>query len=179
MFAEEDKEVLDVVNDKDEIIGQISRKDIMLLKDRKNEYLHVIEIFLQRPNGDIYLPRRSPHKKIAPDGYDHSAAGHITSGESYDQACIREIKEELGIDIGKDDLTFITKIPPSPELFYFRMLYLLRTDKQPVLSSEHTDFSWIKPDELEKIVRDDVPTKETLYEDIPLLIEYLKEHPHE
>lgn len=174
MFDEEGREVLDVVNDQDEVIGQINRKDMMLLKDRQNEYLRVIEIFLQRPNGDVCLPRRSPHKKIAPGGYDHSAAGHILSGESYDQACIREAKEELGIDIDENDLAFIAKIPPSPTLFYFRMFYLLRTDKQPVLSPEHTEFSWLKPDDLEQVVHNDIPTKETLYEDIPIFLDYLK-----
>lgn len=173
MFDHEEQELLDVVNEKDEIVGQINRKDMMSLKERPGEYLHVIEIFLQRPNGDIYLPRRSPHKKIAPGGFDHSAAGHIMSGESYDKACIREVKEELGIDITPDELMFITKIPPSPQLFYFRMFYLLRTDKEPVLSPEHTEFMWVKPQDLEALVNNDVPTKETLYEDISLLVEYL------
>lgn len=174
MFDHEEQELLDVVNDRDEIIGQIDRKDMMSLRDRPGEYLHVVELFLQRPNGDIYLPRRSPHKKIAPGGLDHSAAGHIMSGESYDQACIREVKEELGIDIATDELTFIAKIPPSPQLFYFRMFYLLRTDKEPRLSPEHVEFTWVKLNDLAEFVNNDVPTKETLYEDVPLLVEYLK-----
>ena len=96
------------------------------------------------------------------------------SGESYDQACIREVKEELGIDIATDELTFIAKIPPSPQLFYFRMFYLLRTDKEPRLSPEHVEFTWVKLNDLAEFVNNDVPTKETLYEDVPLLVEYLK-----
>ena len=53
------------------------------------------------------------------------------------------------------------------------MFYLLRTDREPALSPEHTEFAWVKPQDIEALVTNDVPTKETLYEDIPLLVEHL------
>ena len=63
MFEYEESELLDVVNDHDEVIDLIHRGDMMSLRDTPGRYLRVIEVFLQRSNGDIYLPRRSPHKK--------------------------------------------------------------------------------------------------------------------
>lgn len=174
MFSADGDEILDVVNEDDEVIRQIPRRDILTLANESNSYLRAVELFIQRPNGDIYLPRRSKDKDIAPGGYDLSVAGHIFSGESYIQACVREIKEETGIDATPDDLKFIKRINPSPDLFYFRMLYLLRTDKIPTLSSEHAEFKWVKPSELDITIRADVPTKGTLIEDIPVLLTYLE-----
>jgi isopentenyldiphosphate isomerase len=173
MFDSDDQEVLDVVNDHDEVIGTISRGDMMKLKETSNRFLRIVEIFIQRPNGDIYLPRRSMEKKIAPGGLDLSVAGHILSGESYEQACIREIKEEADIDANLNDITFIAKLDPTPNLFYFRVIYLLHTDMSPRLSPEHTEAKWIAPDKLEETVQKDVPTKETLYEDISVLVNFL------
>lgn len=176
MFEHEEQEILDVVNDNDEIIGTTARSDIMTLKDTPGRYLRTVEIFIQRPNGDIYLPRRSTERKIAPGGLDASASGHISSGESYEQGSLRELKEETGIEAEYKDLTAIGKIGPSAVLFYFRQLYLLRTDKTPRLSPEHTEAIWVQPDKLEDFIRNDIPTKQTLDDDIPLLVNYLKDN---
>ena len=173
MFASDEEEILDVVNAEDKVIGQIARGDMMSLTKKPNQYLRAVEIFLQRPDGAIYLPRRSKEKSIAPGGYDLSAAGHINSGESYSEACVREVKEELGIDTSIDVFKFVRKINPTPDLFYFRMIYLLQSDQEPILSPEHTEYSWVQPDILEEIVRNDAPTKDTMYEDIPILVDFL------
>jgi isopentenyldiphosphate isomerase len=173
MFESDNKEDLDVVNEKDEVIGQINRGDMMSLRDTSEQYIRAIDVFIQRSNGDIFLPRRSKEKKIAPGGYDFSAAGHLPRGESYTQACIREINEETGIIVDPQDLALITKFKPTPHLFYFRELYLLRTDQEPKLSAEHTEATWVKPENLEDTVRNDIPTKETLIESIPVLVDYL------
>ena len=173
MFDYEEKELLDVVNDNDEVIDTIHRADMMSLRDTPGRYLRVIEVFLQRPNGDIYLPRRSTEKKLFPGSLDHSAAGHMMKDESYEQALVREVREELGIETSADDFVFIKKFTPSNELFYFRNFYLLRTDKEPILSSEHTEAVWLPLHELQAFITQDVPAKHTLYEDIAELTAFL------
>lgn len=174
MHQDENLETLDVVDENDKVIGSIARGNMMDLKTTTGRYLRVVEVFIQRPNGDIYLPRRSKNKKIAPGGLDISAAGHIMSGEPYSKACSREIKEETGIETSHEQLEFITKIPPSSHLFYFREVYLLRTDLVPRLSPEHREAIWVAPTKLMDFVKNDAPTKETLIEDIPYLIDYLQ-----
>lgn len=173
MFEAEDREIMDVVNENDDVIGTIARGDMMSLRETPGRYIRAVDIFLQRQNGDVYLPRRSAEKKIAPGGLDLSAAGHNGMNESYQDAAVREIKEELGIETSADRLERIVKIGPSATLFYFRELYLLRSDRQPLLSPEHTEAVWVAPDRLSEFVRNDVPTKEVLAEDIPLLLDYL------
>lgn len=135
-------------------------------------------MFLQRPNGDIYLPRRSTEKKIFPGSLDHSAAGHINRGESYEHALVREVHEELDIIATPEDFEFIHKFSPSEELFYFRQFYLLRTDREPQLSPEHTEAVWLPPEQLLSFVQHDVPAKQTIYEDISVLVDFLRQNPY-
>lgn len=54
-------------------------------------------------NDFIVLQKRSSNKKSWPNRLDISAAGHYTAGEGIEGG-LREIKEELGIEISKDVL---------------------------------------------------------------------------
>lgn len=46
-------------------------------------------------------------KKLWPNLWDITAGGHVLSGEFGYQTVIRETKEEIGVDITKNDLEFI------------------------------------------------------------------------
>lgn len=54
-------------------------------------------------NVRILFQRRSANKDTNPDCYDITAAGHLEAGES-PQAVIRELEEELGIQVTFDQL---------------------------------------------------------------------------
>lgn len=173
MFNHEERELLDVVNEHDEVIDSIERADMMQLQHTLGRYIRCIELFLQRPDGDIYLPRRSPHKKLFPGSLDFSAAGHINKGESYETALVREVKEELAITCTPDDPELLATFQPNEESFYFRNLYLLRSDQTPRLSQEHTEAVWLPAEKLLPAIKNDVPAKDTLYESLPILRDFL------
>jgi isopentenyldiphosphate isomerase len=46
--------------------------------------------------GQLFLQRRSLTKDCSPGRWDSSASGHLDSGEEYDAAAVRELREELG-----------------------------------------------------------------------------------
>ena len=76
-----------VVNEKDEVIGTMLKSEA-----HKKGTPHRIAItYLEKKAGEILVQVRA-------DGYlDHSSAGHVDPGESYEQAALRELAEELGV----------------------------------------------------------------------------------
>lgn len=53
---------------------------------------------------EVLLQKRSPEKDIFPGCYDVSAAGHLLSGEDFQETAIRELKEELGLETRPEEL---------------------------------------------------------------------------
>ncbi len=85
--------MLDIVNDRDEVIGTAKRKGI-----HKTKLMHrSVHIFLVDSKGRIWLEKRAQSTDTFPGYYNSSAAGHVSSGESYMAAAEREALEELGI----------------------------------------------------------------------------------
>ena len=63
----------------------------------------------------ILLQKRSPEKDLYPNLYTTSCSGHVDSGEDYDTAAVREMREETGVSISAADLLRIGKISPCAE----------------------------------------------------------------
>ena len=66
----------------------------------------------------ILLQKRAPTKDTFPNVFGISCAGHVESGEDYNETAIRELEEELGIKVSTKEFIFlgkrkfITKDPP-------------------------------------------------------------------
>ncbi|MFH0836715.1 MAG: NUDIX domain-containing protein [Candidatus Aenigmatarchaeota archaeon] len=86
-------EFLDIVNDKDDVTGKASKKEIYekLLMHR------IVHVMIFNNKGQLALQLRSKQCSFCPTHWSTSAAGHVSSDESYEQAARRELKEELGI----------------------------------------------------------------------------------
>ncbi len=95
-------EFLDIVNENDEIVGKASKKEIYekLLTHR------IVHIFVFNDKGEMTLQVRSKDSPFCPLHWCTAAAGHVRSGESYEEAALRELNEEVGI---KAELTFAYK----------------------------------------------------------------------
>jgi isopentenyldiphosphate isomerase len=104
------EEIFDVVNERDEVIGQRSRGEIHRL-GLKHRAVHVL-IFNQR--GELFLQKRSPKKDCFPGAWDSSAAGHLDVGETYDACAVRELAEELGLRLTLPP-TALFKLDACPE----------------------------------------------------------------
>lgn len=82
-----------VVDEEDHVIGKESRK-----KCHDTKLVHrSVYIFLCNSKKEIFIQKRSMMKDLYPGYYTGSATGHVNYGETYDQAAVRELEEELGI----------------------------------------------------------------------------------
>ena len=86
-------EIFDVVNENDDVITQQPRH---IVHD-KNLLHRAVHALVYDQDGRLYLQKRSLSKDTNPGLWDTSMGGHLESGETYDQAAIRETFEELGI----------------------------------------------------------------------------------
>jgi 16S rRNA (adenine1518-N6/adenine1519-N6)-dimethyltransferase len=77
-----------VVNEKDEVIGTMPREEA----HRTGVPHRIAVVYVINPKGEILIQVRMSGK------LDHSSAGHLDPGETYEQAAYRELKEELGIE---------------------------------------------------------------------------------
>ena len=93
-------ELLDIVNEQDQIIGQMERAEV----HRRGLTCRNVQIFFVTPAGEIILQKRSLTKKSYPGRFTSTASGHVTSGESYLEAAIKETLEETGVQLAATDL---------------------------------------------------------------------------
>ncbi|MCX7825089.1 MAG: NUDIX domain-containing protein [Verrucomicrobiae bacterium] len=110
MITDNQLELLDVVNERDEVVAQATRGEI----HRRGLMHRAVHIFVFNPAGELYLQKRSQTKDRFPGCYDSSASGHLDAGESYDACARRELREELGLEADAG-LMWLFKLPASAE----------------------------------------------------------------
>ena len=116
----------------------------------------------------LWLQQRNPNKDIFPNKFDISAAGHIRAGEEVKDG-YREVKEELGLNLNKDD---IIKLFTSKEIYdtgsihnhEFQMVYVAMVSGSPykaVLQPEEVAGLYeVDIDEFADLMNDKLPSIE-------------------
>jgi len=98
-------------------------------------------------DGRVLIAQRPAGKPMA--GLWEFPGGKIESGERPEQTLIRELKEELGIDVSEDclaPLTFASHLYPD---FHLLMpLYVCRRWEGTVTALEAPQLAWVKPNKL-------------------------------
>ena len=173
---DDDDELLDLVDKNDKKIGTILRSEIANLHNENSGFLRAAEVLIINSNGRLWIPRRTMHKRIAPGGLDYSMGCHVSAGETYIEAAVRELNEELNMDVNPKSLQLLNKFAPLPEeLAYIRCVYLLKSDEAPKYNPEDfTGFEWITPEELLKRLKKGEPAKRSLKPTIEYLIQHNK-----
>jgi len=89
------EDIFDVVNERDEVVGARPRSEV-----HARGLLHrAVHILVFNSRGEIFLQKRSMKKDRQPGVWDSSCSGHVDSGETYHQAALRELGEELGLHL--------------------------------------------------------------------------------
>ncbi|HLC69492.1 MAG TPA: NUDIX domain-containing protein [Patescibacteria group bacterium] len=87
-------EMMDVVNDKDEVVGQVDKEDVY-----KKLLCHwIVHVLIFNDEGKLALQLRHPNLSFAPNHWSTTVGGHVQAGESYEDATKREMREEVGVE---------------------------------------------------------------------------------
>lgn len=122
----------------------------------------------------VLLQKRSPNSKFFPN-YLAFPGGHIDVGEDAKTACIREVREETGLDISKFDVKFvISSINTHIDKEVVWVIYAFRVEldkEEAPIDTEEGDCAWYDLGTLD--INDIVPPvrdyfKEVIHTEVPI-----------
>lgn len=175
-------EYFDVLNEKGEYTGKVESRDVC---HKEGLWHKAVAVFVVNSKGQVLLQKRSAKKKMWPNMWDITAGGHVDSGEFGFESIIREIKEELGIDIDKKDITFIGSSLSSNKKGdvinnHLNEYYIVSKDvdetKLILQEDEVSEVKWMDKDEIVKRVLnkyDGITDKEGCWEYLVKYYEWL------
>jgi ADP-ribose pyrophosphatase YjhB (NUDIX family) len=133
-------EIVEVVDEDLNILYKISKKEA----DEKGLLHKCVIAEVINSKGQIMLIKPYSYKQDAGQ-YVSPVGGHVTAGETNEQALKREIKEEIGISEfthkTKGKAIFNRHVLGRHENHYF-IIYEIFTDKEPKLGDEAESFKW-------------------------------------
>jgi len=110
--AQRDDEVFDVVNERDVVVGRAARREVHA-RGLRHRATHVV---VEDGRGRVFLQKRSMAKDTAPGRWDSACSGHVDSGEGYEAAAVRELREEIGVVVsGPGELEELFTFKPCEE----------------------------------------------------------------
>ncbi|MEI7718752.1 MAG: NUDIX domain-containing protein [archaeon] len=149
-------ELIDIFDEENKFTGV---KKMKSEAHKDGSWHRVIRVWIYNSKGEVLIQLRAKDKLLYPNLWDISAAGHIGVGEEPITSCLREIKEEIGLDVKLEDLEFhdiqpariLTSAMVNNELAY---AYFLKFDgdiKQLKLQEEEVqEIKFISVDKLEE-----------------------------
>ncbi|OAI25268.1 NTP pyrophosphohydrolase [Methylosinus sp. R-45379] len=110
--------------------------------------LLVVAAALVDPQGRVLIAQRPQGKQLA--GLWEFPGGKLDPGERPEQALVRELAEELGIEVETADLAPLTFASHAYEAFHLLMpLYLCRRWRGAPHAREGQTLAWMRPGELD------------------------------
>ena len=146
-------ELLDVYDESGHVTGKVVKRGSPDEVFNEGEHIAVAIIFIENSKGEYLI------QKLPDDTYS-STGGHINHGEKADDTIIREVKEELGLDVSFDEI-----VPLGFRLvdFPLRYLYYLKKDIDindlKLQKSEVKDVSFMTKEEIKDLINKDVMNK--------------------
>jgi len=134
---------------------------------RTRPIILVAAVALLNEEGKVLLAKRPPGRPLA--GLWEFPGGKVDPGEDPETALIRELMEELGIEIARADIVPLTFASHAyPEFHLLMQLYLCKRWEGDIAAQENQELLWVKPDELR--LYDMPPADEPLKASLPNLI---------
>lgn len=162
------EELVEVLDERGRYTGKIETRENC---NKMGLWHKSVCLFIINSNNQVLLQKRSANKKTWPNTWDVTAGGNVLAGEFGFQAIIRECKEELGIELNKNDITFLGSVISTKNNNYFNEYYVANKEiditKLKLQEEEVSDVKWIDEDEIIQRIKnnyDGITDKEGCWE---------------
>ena len=145
------EEIFDIVNERDEVIGQSPRREV----HARGLWHRAVHVLVFNSRGEVFLQKRSMLKDTAKGKWDSSTSGHVDSGEHYDATAVRELGEEIGLKVSQMPERLF-KIDARKETGWeFCWIYRCTSEGPFTLHPEEIETgAWFTPDAVTKWVNE-------------------------
>lgn len=174
------EELIDVVDYYGVKTGIVKPKS-MVIKD--GDYHRAISILIMNSDDEILFQKRSAIKKVYPNLWSMFLKGHIKSGETVKDASIREIKEEIGVDVLPSELEYLytirdeKQVADGVEKILFDTFLLVKDIALAdiKLNDEVSNVQFVTKDDAIYLIESNNPLLVPNKEDYSIMLKYLKE----
>lgn len=142
-------ELLDVYNSKGEITGKVVERGTKDEAFGPDEHIAVAIIYIENSKGEFLIQKTSPEK----GGIYSATGGHIEHGETPHEAIVREVKEEIGLDISNEDVISLGSICVDfPVRFIFYLKKDINIDDLVLDKTEVESMHYLTKENLRKVI---------------------------
>ena len=174
-------EFIDVLDEHGNKTGIVRNKGLVY---KNGDWHKTVHIWLINDKNELLIQKRSASKETFPNLWAISIAGHVQADEDSKEAALREIKEEIDIEISEEDLIYMFSIRRNQEynggmLHVLDDVYLLRHNLDVQITNiqeeELSNIRFINYKELERNLIEQNPSFVPYTQEHELLFKYLRE----
>ncbi len=141
----------------DQVIGVVERA----VAYKEGLLCRAVHMLVRNRDGKYLIQRRQSHKPSWPDYFDLSVAETMKPDETYEQAAVRGLMEELSIEVSEEELTpirsqYIGKyFYEDYKVFGFITLFLVTYDGDIHVDPEEVGwYGWIDEEQVTQKIRE-------------------------
>jgi len=140
--------------------AKTGRTHVRGLPMNSGDFHLVVVVWVLNPDGRILISRRHPDKPVWP-GYWECTGGSVVSGEDSQTAALREVKEEMGVDLDPGKGRMLYSLVGEDTIYdYWAFIQDVDLEKTVPQETEVTEIRYASRDEIRELIRTDrfIPT---------------------
>lgn len=173
------EELIDILDENGNKTGNIATRHEV---HTKGLWHKVIVVAIINEDGKLLMQQRSKNVETYPEKWDVSTAGHVSAGQTSIEAAMRELSEEIGMRVNKNEIEYVLTYKNTKNLEnyidnQFFDFYIVKKEKINIekITMQKSEVQQVKLCNLkevqEMILNKQVVRRDAVYEK---LSEYLK-----
>ncbi len=156
-------EKIDVLDENGNQTGEVMTREEV---HRLGLWHKCVHIWIINGKGEVLLQKRSAQKIMSPNKWTTATSGHLSAGDSNVQGAIRELSEEIGLQVNENELKYLFSVKENTineekhvidkeliDVFLMRKEVDIKNLK--LQEEEVSDVKWFSYEEFKKMVLED------------------------